>query len=245
MDEQRQPKRHTQFSRATRSKRILDRLREGWAYDEVAREEALTERRVRQIVAEYLKDRDAVESVTHAHMQIDRLGWAMRVAAEAMGEGDVRAIGPFIKAIDRLDRYQALARRTGTQPNTLEEEDLAVVRALVARLQGAGAPGHAVSADAPKSGRASAGSAMGPGSDPSAEREAPQVSRLARSRFFPARSHRKPLLGWNPGSGLKRPESVRRRSTEIDALLGSARMAPGKKAVRDRATRERPRGAPG
>ena len=50
-DEQRQPKRHTQFSRATRSKRILDRLREGWAYDEVAREEALTERRVRQIVA--------------------------------------------------------------------------------------------------------------------------------------------------------------------------------------------------
>jgi len=122
MDEQRQPKRHTQFSRATRSKRILDRLREGWAYDEVAREEALTERRVRQIVAEYLKDRDAVESVTHAHMQIDRLGWAMRVAAEAMGEGDVRAIGPFIKAIDRLDRYQALARRTGTQPNTLEED---------------------------------------------------------------------------------------------------------------------------
>jgi hypothetical protein len=74
MDEQRQPKRHSQFSRATRSKRILDRLREGWAYDEVAREEALTERRVRQIVAEYLKDRDAVEGVTHAHMQIDRLG---------------------------------------------------------------------------------------------------------------------------------------------------------------------------
>ena len=115
MDEQRQPKRHTQFSRATRGKRILDRLREGWAYDEVAREEGLTERRVRQIVAEYLKDRDAVEGVTHAHMQIDRLGWAMRVAAEAMAEGDVRAIGPFIKAIDRLDRYQELARRTATQ----------------------------------------------------------------------------------------------------------------------------------
>jgi predicted transcriptional regulator len=30
---------------------IPDRLREGWAYDEVAREEGLTERRIRQIVA--------------------------------------------------------------------------------------------------------------------------------------------------------------------------------------------------
>ena len=156
MDEQRQPKRHTQFSRATRGKRILDRLREGWAYDEVAREEGLTERRVRQIVAEYLKDRDAVEGVTHAHMQIDRLGWAMRVAAEAMAEGDVRAIGPFIKAIDRLDRYQELARRTATQADT-SEADLAVIRSIVARIQGAGAPGHAVSADALKSGGAGAG----------------------------------------------------------------------------------------
>ena len=164
MDEQRRGKRHTQFSRATRGKRILDRLREGWAYDEVAGEEGLTERRVRQIVAEYLKDRDAVEGVTHAHMQIDRLGWAMRVAAEAMAEGDVRAIGPFIKAIDRLDRYQELARRTGTQPNT-SEADLAVIRSIVARIQGAGAPGHAVSADAPKFGEARA--------DPAAEREAP------------------------------------------------------------------------
>ncbi len=115
MDERRQPKRRTQFGRAARAKRILERLREGWAYDEVAREEGLTERRVRQIVAEYLEDRDAVEGVTHAHMQIDRLGWALRVAAEKMAEGDIRAIGPFIKAIDRLDRYQALARRTGTR----------------------------------------------------------------------------------------------------------------------------------
>jgi hypothetical protein len=166
MDEQRQRKRHTPFSRATRVKRILEQLREGWAYDEVAREEGLTGRRVRQIVAEYLKDRDAVEGVTHAHMQIDRLGWAMRVAAEAMAEGDVRAIGPFIKAIDRLDRYQALARRTGTEPNT-SEEDLAIVRALVARFQGIGATGDGLSAAAPKAG--AAGSPLAPGGDSVAE----------------------------------------------------------------------------
>ena len=71
-------------------------------------------RRVRQIVARHLEDPDAVEGVTHAthaHMQLDRLGWAMRVAADAMAAGDVRAIGPFIKAIDRLDRYLPLTRR--------------------------------------------------------------------------------------------------------------------------------------
>jgi hypothetical protein len=168
MDEQRPRKRHTKFSRGARTKRILDRLREGWAYDEVAREEGLTERRVRQIIAEFLKDRDGVEGVTHAHMQIDRLGWAMRVAAAAMAEGDVRAIGPFIKAIDRLDRYQALARRTGTEPNT-SEADLAVVRALVARFQGMGAPGDRLSAQAPKAGPDGAGPVLAPGGDSAAE----------------------------------------------------------------------------
>ena len=168
MDEQTQPRRHTKFSRAARTKRILERLREGWAYDEVAREEAVTERRVRQIVAGYLRERDAVEGVTHAHMQIDRLGWAMRVAAEKMAGGDVRAVGPFIKAIDRLDRYQELARRTGTKPIS-SEEDLLVVRSLVARLQGVGGSGRALSGQASQA-VDGAGSGIGAGGESAAER---------------------------------------------------------------------------
>jgi hypothetical protein len=164
MDEQRQSKRHTQFGRAARTKRILERLREGWAYDEVAREEGLTDRRVRQIVAEYLEDRDAVEGVTHAHMQIDRLGWALRVAAEKMAEGDIRAIGPFIKAIDRLDRYQALARRTGTQQPTAEA-DLVVIRSLVARIRGADPSGEGLPATAPEAGADGDGLATSPSGD--------------------------------------------------------------------------------
>jgi hypothetical protein len=109
MDHEKLPRRHTQFSRLARTKRILEQLREGWAYDDVAREEGLTKRRVRQIVAQFLKEREALEGVTHAHMQIDRLGRAMRVASDALARGDVRAIGPFIRVIDRLDRYQTLA----------------------------------------------------------------------------------------------------------------------------------------
>ena len=52
-------------------------------YDDIAREEGLTKRRVRQIVAQFLKEREALEGVTHADMQIDRLGRAMRVAGDA------------------------------------------------------------------------------------------------------------------------------------------------------------------
>ena len=149
MDEHRRKKRLTKFGRAARAKRILGRLREGWTYDEVAREEAVAGPRVRRIVAQHLKDREAVEGVTHAHIQIDRLGSAMRVAAEKMAEGDIRAIGPFIRAIDRLDRYQDLARRPRRRPT--REEDLAIVRSLVARFQGA--PGSGPSAQAPGAGR--------------------------------------------------------------------------------------------
>jgi hypothetical protein len=37
---------------AERRERIFARMREGWGYDEIARDEQLTARRVRQIVAE-------------------------------------------------------------------------------------------------------------------------------------------------------------------------------------------------
>ena len=133
MDEERPRKRHTQFSRAARTKRILEQLREGWAYDDIAREEGLTGRRVRQIVAEFLKAREALEGATHAHMQIDRLGRAMRVASDALARGDIRAIGPFIRVIDRLDRYQTLAQETRARPTPVEDQ--VIIQSLVARLK--------------------------------------------------------------------------------------------------------------
>jgi hypothetical protein len=43
-------KRLAAFVEAARQKRILARLNEGWADDEIARDEGLTGRRVRQIV---------------------------------------------------------------------------------------------------------------------------------------------------------------------------------------------------
>jgi hypothetical protein len=137
--EQEQPRpRHTRVSRGLRPKRIVERLRGGWAYDEIARAEGLKARRVRQIVAEFLKGCEAEDDGTHARMQIERLGRAMRVAGDAMEEGDLRAIGPFIRAIDRLDRYQALAREAAareTKAAPTTKSDGLIFKELVRRIE--------------------------------------------------------------------------------------------------------------
>ena len=98
------------LARVARRARIFARLREGWAYDEIARDERLTAERVRQIVREALERRLPDEDTDHAKLQLDRLRPAMRVATAAVEEGDVRAIAPLLKVLDRLDRYQKTAK---------------------------------------------------------------------------------------------------------------------------------------
>jgi hypothetical protein len=93
-------------SRAARTKRIFARMREGWAYDEIARDEGLSAERVRQIVAEVLGKCVIERGSHHAHLQLERLMPALRLAGEAIARGDIRAIAPLIKVIDRMDRHQ-------------------------------------------------------------------------------------------------------------------------------------------
>ena len=125
----------TTFSRSARNKRIVERLREGFGYYEIAREEKLSERRVRQIVKQALEGREALETAIHAHMQIDRLGQAMRVAGDALARGDVRAVAPFIKAVEKLDRYQSLAREVAPQRRKPNDGDQLVMQTLIARIR--------------------------------------------------------------------------------------------------------------
>jgi hypothetical protein len=97
------------YGRLVRRGRIFTRLREGWAYDEIARAEGLSAERIRQIVSEVLEKRP-VDSVTdHSKLQLARLAPAMQLAGEAIIGGDVTAIAPLLKVLDRLDRYQKTA----------------------------------------------------------------------------------------------------------------------------------------
>ena len=95
------------LGRAARTKRIFARLREGWAYDEIAREERVSAERIRQIVSEVLGKRIIDRGEDHAHLQLERLMPALRLAGESVGRGDLKAIAPLIKVIDRLDKHQA------------------------------------------------------------------------------------------------------------------------------------------
>jgi Sigma-70, region 4 len=92
-----------------RRKRIFARLREGASYEELAAEEGVSRERIRQIVSEVLQKRSVDSGADHAKLQLDRLLPAMQLAAEGIAAGDIRAIMPYLKVIDRLDRYQAVA----------------------------------------------------------------------------------------------------------------------------------------
>ena len=92
-----------------RRRRIFARLREGLSYDEIASEEGVTSTRIRQIVSEVLQKRAVDNGADHAKLQLDRLAPVMQLAAEAVAAGDVSAITPYLKVLDRLDRYQTVA----------------------------------------------------------------------------------------------------------------------------------------
>jgi hypothetical protein len=93
--------------RVLRRDRIFARLREGYAYDEIAREEQVTPERVRQIVREALAGRIVEDETDHAKRQLMRLAQATQIAS---GAGRVNATPALLKVIDRVDRYQRAAK---------------------------------------------------------------------------------------------------------------------------------------
>jgi hypothetical protein len=92
-----------------RRRRIFARLREGFTYEEIANDEGVTITRIRQIVSKELEQRKVDSGAEDAKLQLERLASVMQLAAEAVAAGDVSAITPYLKVIDRLDRYQAVA----------------------------------------------------------------------------------------------------------------------------------------
>jgi hypothetical protein len=92
-----------------RRRRIFARAREGLAYDEIAAEDGVTATRIRQTVSEQMQKRAVDSGAEHAKLQLDRLAPAVQLGAEAIAAGDVSAITPYLKALDRLDRYQSVA----------------------------------------------------------------------------------------------------------------------------------------
>ena len=93
------------YTKALRRERIFSRLRLGSSYAEIGREERLSERRVRKIVSDALQRRTVDDASDHALLQLVRLEGAHALAAEAIDAGDLQAIAPYLKVLERLDRY--------------------------------------------------------------------------------------------------------------------------------------------
>jgi hypothetical protein len=92
-----------------RRRRVFAQLREGFTYEEIAAEEGVSVSRIRQIVAQELEQRGVDSGAEHAKLQLDRLAPAIQLAAQGIAAGDLSAITPYLKALDRLDRYQVVA----------------------------------------------------------------------------------------------------------------------------------------
>jgi hypothetical protein len=107
--------RYSAADREARRVRILTHLEEGWSYDRIALAEGLTRERVRQIVVDTLEQREVDPSREHVILQAARLDGALRLAAEKVAEGDLRAIDPLLRVLDRLDQYQRAAASFGVE----------------------------------------------------------------------------------------------------------------------------------
>jgi hypothetical protein len=105
---------------ADRRARIFLRMQEGWSYEAIAAEEELSRERVRQIVKDELSEREAEPDQDHQRLQAARLDPALRLAAEKVAEGDLRAIDKLVRVLNQLDKYRADGKRrpasAGLQP---------------------------------------------------------------------------------------------------------------------------------
>ena len=117
-----------------RRRRVFARLREGFTYDEIAAEEGVSSARVRQIVSGELQKRAVDSGADHAKLQLDRLAPAVQLGAEAIAAGDISAINPYLKALDRLDRYQSVASANQVYDDEARQKLLAKINRIADNL---------------------------------------------------------------------------------------------------------------
>jgi predicted transcriptional regulator len=123
------------ITKALRRERIFAMLQLGASYAHIAREEGLSPRRVRKIVADALKRQQVDDLPDHALLQLVRLEGALARAAEAVAGGDVKAIAPYLKILDRLDRYRAAGARKEAYDSAAREKLFAQLNRVAARIE--------------------------------------------------------------------------------------------------------------
>ena len=123
------------YTKALRRERIFSRLRLGASSADIAREEGISEQRVRKIVADALKRQEVDDLPDHALLQLFRLEGAQALAAQTVAAGDLKAIAPYLQVLDRLDRYRKAAARKEVYDAAARERLFAKMNRIVAQLE--------------------------------------------------------------------------------------------------------------
>src|SRR5208282_3867966 len=127
--------RHNSYTKALRREWIFSRLRLGASSADIAREEGLSEQRVRKIVADALKRQEVDDPSDHALLQLLRLEGAQALAAKTIAGGDLTAIAPYLQVLDRLDRYRKTGARKEVYDRAARERLFAKMNRIVAQLE--------------------------------------------------------------------------------------------------------------
>jgi predicted transcriptional regulator len=123
------------YTKALRRERVFSRLRLGASSADIAREEGLSEQRVRKIVADALKRQEVDDPPDHALIQLVRLEGAQALAAKTIAGGDLKAIAPYLQVLDRLDRYRKTGATKEVYDAAAREKLFAKMNRAVARLE--------------------------------------------------------------------------------------------------------------
>jgi ABC-type Fe3+-citrate transport system substrate-binding protein len=100
--------------REQRRFRIMGLVQAGVSYEAIARQEQITGERVRQIVRKSLETQSGETRPDPNLLQIARLEPALRLASMGVVNGDLKAIAPLLRVLERLDKYGAVVRRSRT-----------------------------------------------------------------------------------------------------------------------------------
>jgi hypothetical protein len=87
----------------------FDWLADGFTHREIAAARKVSVAVVRRDVARAIRARQAETREGHAQLQIARLTKGLTLVAHRIGAGDMSAVGPLVKLVTALDRYQGAA----------------------------------------------------------------------------------------------------------------------------------------
>ena len=91
-----------------RRETYFDLLVSGYSIDEIASHTDKSPSAVRRAVAQALANRRLDAPEDYARLQVARLTKALRCADSSLEEGNVNAIGPFLKVVRELNLYHGL-----------------------------------------------------------------------------------------------------------------------------------------